>query len=89
MTILINPETKMMVQGLGRDGSFQAIKSIEYGTNIVSCVHPNRKDQFFQEKNQLQKLTSKLQHLHIITLPQNFQILITRLKKDKSSQILC
>ena len=50
MTILLDKNTKVLIQGVGRDGSFQAIKSIEYGTNVVSCVHPNRKDQFFQEK---------------------------------------
>ena len=48
--MLIDKNTKILVQGLGKDGSFQAKKSIEYGTNVVACVHPNRKGQFFDEK---------------------------------------
>ncbi len=49
MTILINPETKMMVQGLGRDGSFQASKCKSYGTPIVSAVHPGRGGSYFED----------------------------------------
>ena len=39
--------------------------------------------QFSQEKNPLQKLTSKLQHLHIIMQLQNLQMLISYLKQEK------
>ena len=48
--MLFDKNTKVLVQGLGKDGSFQAKKSIEYGTNVVACVHPNRKGQLFEEK---------------------------------------
>ena len=49
MTILINSETKMLVQGLGRDGSFQASKCKSYGTPIVSAVHPGRGGSYFED----------------------------------------
>ena len=45
---MIDKNTKVLVQGLGKDGSFQAKRSIEYGTNVVACVHPNRNDQLFE-----------------------------------------
>lgn len=49
MNVLIGPETKLLVQGLGRDGSFQASRAREYGTNIVAAVHPNRDGQKFED----------------------------------------
>jgi len=48
--MLLDKNTKVLVQGLGKDGSFQAKKSMEYGTNVVACVHPNRNGQFFENK---------------------------------------
>ncbi|MGB1749323.1 MAG: succinate--CoA ligase subunit alpha, partial [Dehalococcoidia bacterium] len=42
MAVLVGPETRLLVQGLGRDGSFQATRAREYGTNMVAAVHPNR-----------------------------------------------
>ena len=37
MSILVNENTKLLIQGLGRDGSFQASKTLEYGTNVVAA----------------------------------------------------
>jgi succinyl-CoA synthetase alpha subunit len=42
MSILIDERTKVMIQGLGRDGSFHASQMKEYGTNIVAGVHPGK-----------------------------------------------
>lgn len=42
MSILINRFTRVMVQGLGRDGSFHAKEMIAYGTKIVAGVHPGK-----------------------------------------------
>ena len=43
MSILINKDTRVIVQGItGREGSFQAERSIEYGTKIVGGVTPGR-----------------------------------------------
>ena len=43
MAILINEETKLVVQGLtGREGSFHALRNREYGTNLVAGVTPGK-----------------------------------------------
>ncbi len=50
MAVLVGPETRLLVQGLGRDGSFQATRAREYGTNMVAAVHPNRDGQKFEDE---------------------------------------
>ncbi len=43
MSILINKETKLIVQGItGRDGSFHASRMKQYGTNVVGGVSPGK-----------------------------------------------
>jgi succinyl-CoA synthetase alpha subunit len=43
MSILVNKDTKVIVQGItGRDGSFHTSQMIEYGTNIVGGVTPKK-----------------------------------------------
>ncbi len=43
MSILINKDTKVLVQGItGRDGSFHTSKMIDYGTKIVAGVTPGK-----------------------------------------------
>ncbi len=43
MSILVNKNTKLIVQGItGRDGSFHTAKMKEYGTNIVAGVSPGK-----------------------------------------------
>jgi len=48
MSILIDEKTPIMVQGLGRDGSFHAQQMIAYGTNIVAGVHPGKGGTVFE-----------------------------------------
>ena len=43
MSILVNKNTKLLVQGItGRDGSFHTGKMKEYGTNVVAGVSPGK-----------------------------------------------
>lgn len=43
MSILINKETRLIVQGItGRDGRFHAQKMLEYGTNVVGGTSPGK-----------------------------------------------
>jgi succinyl-CoA synthetase alpha subunit len=42
MSILVDTNTRLLVQGLGKTGRFHADKSIAYGTNVVGAVHPTR-----------------------------------------------
>ena len=51
MSILVNENTRLMVQGLtGREGSFHALRCIEYGTNLVAGVTPGRGGTMWEEK---------------------------------------
>jgi len=42
MSILVDRDTRLMVQGLGKTGRFHADRSIAYGTRVVAAVHPSR-----------------------------------------------
>ncbi len=40
MSVLVGRDTKVLVQGLGREGSFHAAKMTEYGTKVVAGTKP-------------------------------------------------
>ncbi len=43
MSILVNKNTRLLVQGItGREGRFHTQKMLEYGTNVVAGVTPGR-----------------------------------------------
>ena len=42
MSILVDKDTRLIVQGLGKTGRFHAELSIAYGTHVVGAVHPSR-----------------------------------------------
>ncbi len=42
MSVLINQDTKVLVQGMGKTGTFHTDKAIAYGTQMVGAVHPSR-----------------------------------------------
>src|SRR5262249_61809892 len=43
MSIWVNKDTRLLVQGLtGREGSFHALASREYGTQVVAGVTPGK-----------------------------------------------
>jgi len=47
MNILSRESNRVLIQGLGRDGGFQANKCIDFGTDVVSGVHPTKASQTF------------------------------------------
>ncbi len=51
MSILVNKDTKVVVQGItGKAGAFHTRQCLEYGTNIVGGVTPGKGGQLFEEK---------------------------------------
>src|SRR5436305_13171709 len=42
MSVLVGRDTKVVVQGLGREGSFHAARMKEYGTKVVAATKPGR-----------------------------------------------
>src|SRR3990172_6572493 len=42
MSILVDEKTRVIVQGLGREGGFHAQQCIAYGTQIVGAVKPGK-----------------------------------------------
>ncbi len=51
MSILVNKDTRLLVQGItGGEGSFHTKQMLEYGTNVVAGVTPGRGGQKFEER---------------------------------------
>lgn len=51
MSILVNKETRLLVQGItGREGGFHAERCMAYGTNLVAGVTPGKGGQTFEDK---------------------------------------
>lgn len=51
MSILVNAETRLVVQGItGSAGSFHAKQCLDYGTNVVAGVTPGKGGQSFEGK---------------------------------------
>ncbi len=42
MSVLVDKDTKVLIQGLGKTGEFHTDKAIAYGTNMVGAVHPSK-----------------------------------------------
>ena len=45
MSVLVNKDTQVIVQGMGKTGRFHTDKAIAYGTQMVAAVHPSRAGQ--------------------------------------------
>ncbi|MCL1599255.1 MAG: succinate--CoA ligase subunit alpha [Actinomycetia bacterium] len=45
MSVLVDKNSKVLVQGMGKTGRFHTDKAIAYGTNMVGAVHPSRAGQ--------------------------------------------
>ncbi len=53
MSILVNKETRLLVQGItGREGSFHTRQMMAYGTNVVGGVTPGKGGQWFEAAGQ-------------------------------------
>ena len=42
MSVLVGADTRLLVQGLGREGGFHAARMIEYGTKVVGAAKPGK-----------------------------------------------
>jgi succinyl-CoA synthetase alpha subunit len=42
MAVLVDGNTRLMVQGIGTEGANHMRRSIAYGTNVVAAIHPKR-----------------------------------------------
>ena len=42
MSVLVDSDTRVIVQGLGKTGRFHTDRAIAYGTRMVAAVHPSR-----------------------------------------------
>jgi succinyl-CoA synthetase alpha subunit len=42
MSVLVDKDTRVLIQGMGKTGRFHTDKAIAYGTNMVAAVHPSR-----------------------------------------------
>jgi len=42
MTVLVDQNTRLLVQGIGTEGANHMRRSIAYGTNVVAAIHPRR-----------------------------------------------
>src|SRR5579885_2184898 len=42
MSILVDKNTRLIVQGLGREGGFHTQQAINYGTKVVGAVKPGK-----------------------------------------------
>ena len=52
MSILVNKNTKVLVQGItGREGEFHTRQMLDYGTNIVAGVTPGKGGQFIDHED--------------------------------------
>ena len=43
MSVLLDGNTRLLVQGIGTEGANHMRRSIAYGTNVVAAIHPRRK----------------------------------------------
>jgi succinyl-CoA synthetase alpha subunit len=49
MSILVDGNTKVVVQGIGTQGTFHAKRNQDYGTHVVAGVHPKRGGEQWEE----------------------------------------
>jgi succinyl-CoA synthetase alpha subunit len=69
MSILVNADTRVLIQGLGRTGSFHTDKAIAYGTQMVAAVHPSK-------AGTVEKFTGETDHSGVPGRPDSYDVAV-------------
>jgi len=69
MSILVNADTRVLIQGLGRTGSFHTDKAIAYGTQMVAAVHPSK-------AGTVEKFTGETDHSGVPGRPDTYDVAV-------------
>ncbi len=67
MSILVNKDSKVIIQGLGKTGYFHTDKALAYGTQMVGAVHPGR-------GGELEHFEGATDHSGVAGRPDNYSI---------------
>ena len=67
MSVLVDKDTKVLIQGMGRTGTFHTDKAIAYGTNMVGAVHPSR-------AGQTEVFTGETDHSGVPDRPDTYEV---------------
>ena len=67
MSVLVDKEPKVLIQGMGRTGTFHTDKAIAYGTNMVGAVHPSR-------AGQTEVFTGETDHSGVPDRPDTYEV---------------
>lgn len=67
MSVLVDKNTKLIVQGMGKTGTFHTDKAIAYGTNVVGAVHPSR-------AGQVNQFTGETDHSGVQDRPDTYDV---------------
>ena len=67
MSVLVDKNTRVLVQGMGKTGRFHTDKAIAYGTNMVGAVHPSR-------AGQVETFTGETDHSGVPGRPDTYEV---------------
>jgi succinyl-CoA synthetase alpha subunit len=67
MSVLVDRNTRVFVQGMGKTGRFHTDKAIAYGTNMVGAVHPSR-------AGQIETFTGETDHSGVPGRPDTYTV---------------
>lgn len=67
MSVLVDRNTRVLVQGIGKTGRFHTDKAIAYGTKMVGAVHPSR-------AGQVERFTGETDHSGVADRPDTYDV---------------